>query len=395
MVTINANYNNLKETYLFSEIARKTKAFADQNPGVPIFRLGVGNTTEPLGTALTNPMHIAVDKLGNVKTYTGYGDEQGNAELRQAIVDSYVKQGIKLEVGEVFVSDGAKADSANIQSIFGQSDVVAVQDPAYPVYVDTAIIAGRRIVYMPCDENNGFSPTVPDQKVDLIYLCSPNNPTGTVLTKSKVKEFVTYALENKAVIIADEAYICFDTDPEHPKSIYEIEGANECAIAIRTHSKSDGLTGVRVGYTILPKNIATEDSPAGRLNALWNRRQTTMFNGASNIAQAAALATFSEEGLRESRQTVNYYLENGQVIKKGLEKKELRFYGGVPYYWVKTPNGMKSWDFFDKVLTEAHVVVTPGIGFGSKGEGFVRISPFGHRENIVKGVDNFVNLLRI
>jgi LL-diaminopimelate aminotransferase len=407
LVKINSNYDKLAAGYLFPQIARRAKEFTEKNPGVEIMRLGIGNTTEALAPSVIKGLHFGVDKLADVKTYTGYGDEQGDSRLRKAVVDLYSKYGVTLESDEVFISDGAKPDSANIQSIFSPDAIVAVQDPAYPVYVDSNVIAGRTgisnastyegLVYMPCNEQNGFFPEVPKGKVDLIYLCSPNNPTGTVATKEQLKKFVEYARANKAVIIFDSAYSSFITDSSLPRSIYEIEGAKECAIEINSFSKSAGFTGVRLGWCIVPKAITTEDAPIGRVNALWNRRQTTMFNGASNIVQEGGLAALSEQGIKETMETVKYYLENARIIKKGFEEKGFTVFGGInaPFLWVKTPNGMNSWDFFDKILNEAHVVITPGSGFGPSGEGYFRVSAFGHRENIIKAVESVKNNLKI
>ncbi len=407
MATINQNYDKLGAGYLFPEVAKRTNEFIAVHPGVEILRLGIGNTTEPLLPCVIDGLRSGVEKLKDVKTYTGYGDEQGNAALRKALAGFYARRGVKLEVDEVFVSDGAKPDSANIQSIFGMSDVVAVQDPAYPVYVDSNVIAGRTgrangttyegLVYMPCTEENGFFPEVPKQKVDMIYLCSPNNPTGAVATKAQLKVFVDYARKNKAVIIFDAAYHSFISDPELPRSIYEVDGAKECAIEINSFSKSSGFTGVRLGWSVVPKALVTEDAAAGKVNALWNRRQTTMFNGASNIAQEGGLAAISEQGLKENQQTIDYYMENARIIGEGLRDRGFRIFGGTnaPYIWAKTPNGMGSWQFFDKMLSEAHVVITPGAGFGPSGEGYFRVSAFGHRENVVKAVGSIKRNLKV
>ena len=407
MAKINQNYDKLAAGYLFPEIAKRTKAFIEKNPGVEVMRLGIGNTTEPLTPTLIKGLHFGVEKLADVKTYTGYGDEQGDARLRKAIAVGYAKLGVQLEMDEVFVSDGAKPDSANIQSIFGLDNVVAVQDPAYPVYVDSNVIAGRtgkangstyeKLVYMPCHEANGFFPDVPSTKVDLIYICSPNNPTGAVATKAQLKKFIDYARANKAVIIFDAAYYSFISDPTLPKSIYEMEGAKECAIELNSFSKSSGFTGVRLGWCIVPKTLVMEDAPAGRVNALWNRRQTTMFNGASNIVQEGGLSALSDEGLAENKKVIDYYMENARIIREGLISKGIIVYGGTnaPYLWAKTPNGMSSWDFFDKMLSEAHVVTTPGSGFGPAGEGYFRVSSFGHRENIVKAVESIKANLKV
>jgi LL-diaminopimelate aminotransferase len=407
MVKINGNYDKLGSTYLFVEISRRTKQFIEKNPGVKLMRLGIGNTTEPLVPSVIKGLHLGVDKLADVKTYTGYGDEQGDSRLRKAIADSYGKRNVKIAPDEVFVSDGAKPDSANIQSIFDTSSVIAVQDPAYPVYVDSNVISGRTgmatgttyqgIVYMPCNEQNGFFPGVPGQKVDIIYLCSPNNPTGAVATKEQLKRFVDYARANKAVIIFDAAYSPFIKDPALPRSIYEIDGATECAIEINSFSKSAGFTGVRLGWTVVPKTLVVDGAEAGKVNALWNRRQTTMFNGASNIVQEGGLAAISDEGLKEDQLTINGYMENARIIKEGLISKGLKVYGGVnaPYLWVKTPNNMPSWEFFDKVLNEARVVITPGSGFGPSGEGYVRVSAFGHRQDIEAAVESIKANLKI
>ena len=407
MATINENYDKLAAGYLFPEIARRTNEFLNKNPGIKIMRLGIGNTTEPLTPAVIKGLHFSVDKLAKVETYTGYGDEQGDSRLRAALAEKYKKMGILIDPLEIFVSDGAKPDSANIQSIFGQNNIVAVQDPAYPVYVDSNVIAGRtgkftegkyeKLVYMPCNEDNCFFPDPPDSKVDLIYLCSPNNPTGAVATKEQLKTFVDYAIENKAAIIFDAAYSIYISDTGLPKSIYEIEGAKECAIEISSFSKDAGFTGVRLGWTVVPKDLVIEGTGQGKVNALWNRRQTTMFNGASNIVQEGGLAILSEQGQRECRGLVDYYMNNARIIKIALEKMGIKVFGGVnaPYIWMKTPNNMKSWEFFDKLLREAHVVGTPGSGFGPSGEGYFRLSAFGHKENIEKAVESIQQNLKI
>ncbi|MBX7259030.1 MAG: LL-diaminopimelate aminotransferase [Candidatus Hydrogenedentes bacterium] len=400
MATINANYDKLQAGYLFPEIAKRTRAFQAENPSAKVMRLGIGDTTEPLTPSVIEGLLSGVRKLADVKTYTGYGAEQGNTDLREALAARYAKYGVNIEPDEVFVSDGAKPDSANIQSIFGLNNVVAVQDPAYPVYVDSNVIAGRTgqwkdgrfegLVYMPCTEANGFFPELPDGKVDLIYLCSPNNPTGAVATKEQLAKFVAYARAHKAVIIFDSAYAAYISDPALPRSIFEIEGAKECAIELSSFSKEAGFTGVRLGWTIVPKALACEDGEPGKLNRLWNRRQTTMFNGASNIVQEGGVAILSEQGQRECREMVAYYMKNARTIKSGLESLGLTVYGAVnaPYVWLKTPNAMKSWDFFDKMLREAHVVGTPGSGFGPGGEGYFRLSAFGHVDNIREAVES-------
>ena len=407
MARINANYDKLSAGYLFPEVARRTRSFAEGNPGVEIFKLGIGNTTMPLAPSVIAGLRLGVDKLAYEKTYTGYGDEQGDARLRRAIASLYSsKYGVSLQESEIFVSDGAKPDSANIQSIFHPNGVVAVQDPSYPVYVDSNVIAGRTgradgstyggIVYMPCTEENGFFPDLPRQKADLIYLCSPNNPTGAVATKEQLRGFVDYARSNRSVIIFDAAYCSYISDPSLPRSIYEIEGAGECAIEINSFSKSAGFTGVRIGWSIVPKGLVAEDAGPGKINALWNRRQTTMFNGASNIAQEGGIAALSDEGLAENQKTIDYYMGNAGIIRECLVEKGFDVFGGTnaPYLWVRTKDGMSSWDFFDKMLTEAHVVITPGSGFGPSGEGYFRVSAFGIRESVLKAVKSIKDNLR-
>lgn len=397
MATINKYYDNLSGSYLFSEIAKRIKIFQEKFPDVSILRLGIGNTTEPLTPEVIKGLQKGIKKLANTKTYTGYGDEQGDVRLRQAFVDWYKKRGIQLAVSEVFISDGAKPDAANIQSIFGNNSIVAISDPAYPVYVDTAIIGGRKVVYMPCTKDNGFIPKVPKEIVDIIYICSPNNPTGAVATKNQLQEFVNYAIKNKAVIIFDAAYSEYIKDKEFPKSIYEIENAKRCAIEINSFSKWAGFTGVRLGWSVVPIELIVEGSKEGKVNSLWNRRQTTMFNGASNIVQEGGLAVLTPQGQKECKQLVSYYMKNAAIIKKGLEKMGLTIYGGenAPYIWLKTPNNLSSWEFFDKLLNEAHVVGTPGVGFGPQGEGYFRLSAFGHKENIEKAVKSIQKNLKI
>lgn len=390
MAKINSNYKKLPQTYLFSEIAKKTKAFAEANPGVEILRLGIGNTTEALVPEVIKGLMFGVKKLADVKTYTGYGDEQGDSRLRKALSDWYKKRGIDLEDQEIFISDGAKPDAANISSIFDQKSIVAITDPVYPVYLDANIISGKKIVLLKADEKNGFIPRPPKQKVDLIFLCSPNNPMGVVITKKQLQEFVEYALKNKAVIIFDAAYCEYISDSALPKSIYETPGAKKCAIEIQSFSKSAGFTGVRLGWTVVPKDL-------GEINRIWNRRQTTMFNGASNIVQEGGLAVLSMTGQKQTSKQVKYYMENAKIIKIGLESLGLKVFGGenAPYLWVKCPKGLTSWQFFDKLLKEAHVISTPGSGFGSMGEGFLRLSAFGHRENINKAVASIKKNLKL
>lgn len=397
MAKINSNYKKLSQTYLFSEIAKRTKAFSETNPGVEILRLGIGNTTEALVLEVIKGLKLGVDKLGNVKTYTGYGDEQGDLKLRKALVDWYKKRGINLASYEVFINDGAKPDAANISSIFDQKSVAAITDPVYPVYLDSNIIGGKKIVLLKADEKNDFIPKPPKQKVDLVFLCSPNNPTGAVISKKQLKEFVDYALKFKTIIIFDAAYSEYISDPLLPRSIYEIPKAKFCAIELQSFSKSAGFTGVRLGWTVVPKDLQIEGGLDGEVHKVWNRRQTTMFNGASNIVQEGGLAVLSSKGQKQTLKQVKYYMENAKIIKKGLECIGLKVYGGenAPYLWVKCPEGLTSWGFFDKLLKEAHVVSTPGSGFGSMGEGYLRLSAFGHRENIIKAVKSIKKNLEL
>ena len=401
MAKVNDDFLKLASGYLFPEVARRTKAWQEKNKGEEVLRLGIGNTTEALTPYILEAMHAKLDRLSNRDTYTGYGDEQGDTPLREALAAMYKREyGVELNSEEFFVSDGAKADAANIQQIFSSDSIVAVQDPAYPVYVDSNVAGGRSsgydaesgsyrdLVYMPCNEENGFVPEPPKTHVDLIYLCFPNNPTGAVATKEQLKAFVDYAKRESAIIIYDAAYSDYIREAGYVRTIYEVEGAVDCAIEINSFSKNAGFTGVRLGWTVVPFGLASDNAPKGTIHRLWNRRQCTYFNGASNIAQAGGIAALSEKGREECRGLVDYYLENARIIKEGLEEAGLTCYGGVnsPYVWAKTPNGMKSWDFFDFLLDKAHVVVTPGSGFGGSGEGYVRVSSYGHRENVEKAV---------
>ncbi len=400
MATINVNYDKLGAGYLFPEIARRAKAFAERHAGVELHRLGIGDTTQPLAPSIVRALQDAAERLAKPETYTGYGDYEGEKFLREAIRGLYRERGVDVELDEIFVSDGAKSDSGNIQTIFGSNNVVAVQDPAYPVYVDTNVMAGRTesfntvtgqyagIVYMPCNEQNGFFPELPSEKADLIYLCSPNNPTGAVATHKQLTRFVEYARQMHSVIVFDAAYSAFISDPKLPRSIYEVPGADECAIEINSFSKSAGFTGVRLGWSIVPKSLSTEDAPAGKVNALWYRRQSTFFNGASNVVQYGGAAALSEKGRSECQSIIDYYMQNARIIRDGLTGMGITCYGGdnAPYIWAKTPNGMRSWDFFDKLLKEAHVVTTPGSGFGPSGEGYIRLSAFGRRESTERAI---------
>jgi LL-diaminopimelate aminotransferase len=395
MATTNHNYDKLGAGYLFPEIARRAKAYSEAHPDVKLYRLGIGDTTRPLAPTVVKAMQEAAGRLGHAETYTGYGDYEGERFLREAIRDLYRERKVELGLDEIFASDGAKSDSGNIQTIFDPNNVVAVQDPAYPVYVDTNVMAGRTesfntvtgqyvgVVYMPCNEYNGFFPDLPTEKVDLIYLCSPNNPTGAVATHEQLERFVDYARRRKAVIIFDAAYSAFISDPTLPRSIYEVAHAQECAIEINSFSKSAGFTGVRLGWAVIPKALVAADAPVGKINALWYRRQSTFFNGASNIVQYGGAAALTPEGRRECQETIDYYMQNARIIRDGLTSLGLVCYGGdnAPYIWAKTPAGLRSWDFFDQLLQQAHVVTTPGSGFGPSGEGYIRLSAFGQRES--------------
>ncbi|MBK35642.1 MAG: LL-diaminopimelate aminotransferase [Gemmatimonadetes bacterium] len=407
MARINANYNKLAAGYLFPEIARRTAEFVNANDGVEVMRLGIGDTTEPLTQAVLEGLHGSVDELSSPDTYSGYGDGEGKESLRKALADRYGERGAQLDETEVFISDGAKSDSANIQSLFSNDAVICVQDPAYPVYVDTNVIGGRTgdavdgqyegLVYLPCTEANGFVPEPPSEHVDLIYLCNPNNPTGAVATKSQLEAFVTYAREHKAVIFFDAAYSAYITDPELPKSIYELEGAETCAIELNSFSKDNGFTGLRLGWAVVPQALVAEDAEQGKLNTMWRRRQNTFFNGPANIVQDGALASLTPEGRRQSDEMVAYYKVNAKTIRDCLESIGLTVYGGsnAPYLWMKTPDGIDSWSFFDKLLSETHVVGTPGSGFGPSGEGFFRLSAFGHEEDIARAVQSIRDNLKL
>lgn len=408
MATINKNYNKLAAGYLFPEIGRRVRAFLEEHPGVTVMKLGIGNTTEPLTPTVIAGLNQGVDKLARVETYTGYGDDStGEAAIKESLLRHYASLGVTLDASEIFVSDGAKPDSGNIQSIFGLENIVAVQDPAYPVYVDSNVIAGRSggfnqqtgqyngIVYMPCLESNNFIPTLPEQKADMIYLCYPNNPTGAVATSEQLQIWVDYARRNQSVIIFDAAYSAFIKDPGLPRSIYEIKGAHECAIEINSFSKVAGFTGVRLGWSVVPHAIVIEETQPGDVNKLWARRQNTLFNGASNIVQAGGVAALSERGMIECRGLVDYYMNNAGLIKSSMESLGYTCYGGdnAPYVWMKTPDEMTSWQFFDLLLEKAHVVGTPGAGFGPSGEGFLRLSAFGHKENIERAVQSIARNL--
>jgi len=403
MIHINENYIKLPGSYLFSDIAKKVNEFKTANPDAAVIRLGIGDVTRPLPPACIEAMHKAVDEMSKADTFRGYGPEQGYDFLVDAIVtNDYKTRGLDIQADEIFVSDGSKSDTGNIGDILGTDNIVAITDPVYPVYVDTNVMAGRagelnkdgkwsNIVYLPCTAENDFVPDLPTSNVDIIYLCYPNNPTGTTLTKSQLKIWVDYALENKALILFDSAYEAFITEEDVPHSIYEIEGAKKVAIEFRSFSKTAGFTGTRCAYTVIPKELVgyTSKGEEVSLNRLWNRRHTTKFNGVPYIIQRAAEACYSVEGKQQVRQTIDFYLNNAKIIREGLTAQGLQVYGGInsPYIWVKTPNGMTSWEFFDYLLKELNIVGTPGVGFGPSGEGYLRLTAFGTLENTKEAVE--------
>ncbi|MFZ5643321.1 MAG: LL-diaminopimelate aminotransferase [Bacillota bacterium] len=403
MAQINENYLKLPGSYLFAEIARRVNEFKKSNPDAGIIRLGIGDVTRPLTAAVIEAMKKGVEEMAHEETFRGYGPEQGYSFLAQNIIENdFRPRGVELAEDEVFISDGAKSDTANFQEIFGVDNVVAVTDPVYPVYVDSNVMAGRtgginsknqfdKLVYLPCTEQNGMKPPLPGTKVDMIYLCFPNNPTGMTLSREELKKWVDYARENRAVILFDAAYEAFIREDGVPHSIYEVEGAREVAVEFRSFSKTAGFTGTRCAYTVVPKEVKVYDSSGKEysLNPLWLRRQTTKFNGVSYPVQAAAAAVYSEEGKKQVSELVDYYMENARIIREGLTAAGFKVYGGVnaPYIWLKTPDNMGSWDFFDKLMKEVHVIGTPGAGFGASGEGFFRLTAFGSRENTQRAVE--------
>ena len=391
---INAHYTELSNNYLFADIARKVQAFKAENPKAEIISLGIGDVTQPLCPAVIEALHKATDEMAVAATFRGYGPEQGYDFLRNTIVDNDFKaRGIDIDVDEIFVSDGAKSDTGNFQELLSADCVVAVTDPVYPVYVDSNIMAGRRIVKLPCTAENGFIPAAPQERVDVIYLCYPNNPTGTVLSRTELKKWVDYALANDALIFYDAAYEAFIQHEDIPHSIYEIEGAKQCAIEFHSFSKTAGFTGVRCGFTVVPKDVKVKNEI--ELNKLWNRRQCTKFNGTSYLSQRAAEAIYTPEGKQQVKATISYYMENARLMREALTNMGFKVYGGedAPYLWVSTPSSMSSWDFFDWMLRSAHVVCTPGSGFGPSGEGFVRLTAFGTHENTEKALRRIANRL--
>ena len=402
---VNPNYQKLPGSYLFSEIARRTAAYSEAHPETKLIKMGIGDVTRPLAPAVIEAMHAAVDDMANAETFHGYGPEQGYDFLRSVIAEKdFHTRGVDIADDEIFISDGAKSDCGNIGDILDVDNVIAVCDPVYPVYVDSNAMAGRagdydaeaerwtNITYMPTTAENGFCPALPEGRADVIYLCSPNNPTGTVLTAEQLKVWVDYANANGSIIMFDAAYERFITEEGVPHSIYEVEGAKTCAIEFRSFSKTAGFTGARCGYTVVPKELERDGQS---LNAMWNRRQCTKFNGASYIIQRGAAAIYTEEGERQIEETLAYYRNNARVIKEGLEAAGFTVYGAVnsPYIWCKTPEGIGSWEFFDKLLTEANIITTPGAGFGPSGEGYVRLTAFGDADATVEAMERIKKLM--
>jgi LL-diaminopimelate aminotransferase len=402
MATINVNYDKLCTCHLFPEVRRRLKAFTDKHPDADLYRLDVGDNTQPLTPTVVQHLHDISERLSKPDTYTDHGQYQGEESLREVIASNYRERGVRLGLDEIFVSDGAKSDIGNIQSIFGPGNVVAVQDPTYAPFVDTNVMAGRAeahnsvtcqyagIAYMPCHELNNFFPEPPTQKVDLIYLCYPNNPTGATASVEQLAEFVSFAQQLKAIILFDASYSAFITDPALPRSIFEIEGAHRCAIEINSFSNFAGFAGLRLGWAVLPKTLVTEDASAGKLNALWHQRQSIFFSGPSIIAQHCGLAALSANGRKECQAMVEHTMSKARMLRDAVRNHSLVCYGGehAPYVWVKAPGGMRSIDFFSQLLCEAHVVTLPGTGFGPNGEGFVRLSAFAPEDHVERAVES-------
>ena len=392
-MNINKNYQNLEDSYLFSTVARKQREFQEANPDKKVIRLSIGDVTLPLAPAVIEAMHKAVDEMGTKEGFHGYGPEQGYDFLKQSIQSYYASHGTQLETDEIFISDGAKSDVGNILDLFSQDNVVLVPDPVYPVYVDTNTMAGRKIVYMNANEENGFLP-LPDAsvKADIIYLCSPNNPTGAVYDRDGLKAWVDYALANNAILLFDAAYECFVASDDLPRSIYEIEGAKKCAIEFCSFSKTAGFTGTRCGYTVVPMELEFDGV---KMNKMWLRRQTTKFNGVPYIVQRGAAAVFTEEGMAQIQENLGYYQENARILSEALDELGIWYTGGKnsPYIWLKCPNGMESWEFFDYLLENANVVGTPGAVFGKNGKNFFRLTAFGDREQTIEAVERIKKLL--
>lgn len=409
MALVNEHFLKLQSNYLFSDIAKKVNSFKVTHPKQKIIRMGIGDVTQPLAPAVIEAMHKAVDEMTSRETFHGYGPEQGYPFLIDAIIkNDYESIGVSLEPSEVFISDGAKSDCGNIGDLLRHDNSIGVTDPVYPVYIDSNVMAGRTgtwengtwsdVVYIPCTAENQFIPELPSRRVDIIYLCYPNNPTGTTLTKEELKKWVNYALANDAIIMYDSAYEAYIQDPNIPHSIYEIKGAKKVAIEFRSFSKTAGFTGVRCGYTVVPKEVSATTLKGERvfLNKLWLRRQCTKFNGTSYITQRGAEAVYSPEGKEQVRQTINYYMNNARLMKEGLEACGLQVYGGenAPYLWVKTPDGLSSWKFFEKLLYEVYIVSTPGVGFGPSGEGYLRLTAFGDHKDTLEAIQRIQHWMR-
>ena len=397
MPKLNEHYQDLKESYLFSEIAHRVSAYSEAHPDANIIRLGIGDVTLPLGSLAIGGLHEGVNAMASAATFKGYGPEQGYEFLRKAISEYYARNGAEVEPADIFISDGAKSDTGNISELFSNDNVILIPDPVYPVYVDSNLMGGKHVTYISGNAENDFLP-MPDPSVhaDIIYLCSPNNPTGAVYNKAQLKEWVDYALANDAVILFDSAYEAFVSDPELPRSIYTIEGAKKCAIEFCSLSKTAGFTGTRCGYTVVPRELVFTASNGKEmsLHAMWNRRQCTKFNGTSYIIQKGASAVFSEEGMKQCQENIHYYQENARIIAETLKKKNIRFFGGVhsPYIWFECPDGMESWEFFDYLLNNAQVVGTPGAGFGENGKNYFRLTSFNNHENTIEAMKRFEKL---
>ena len=389
---INKNYYDLTESYLFSTIARKVKAYSDAHPDANITKLGIGDVTLPLAPSVISAMHKAVDDQASAATFHGYGPEQGYEFIKAPIQAYYKRRGVDLDINEIFISDGAKSDIANIMDIMDNDNIVIMPDPVYPAYLDVNIMLGRKVLFTIGNKENGFKP-MPDKsvKADIIYICSPNNPTGAVYNKEELKAWVDYALSNKAIILFDAAYEAYVSSDDLPRTIYEVEGAKDCAIEICSLSKTAGFTGTRCGYTIVPKELYN-----GEMNKFWLRRQTTKFNGTSYVVQCGAAAVFTEQGQKEIKEQVAYYMNNAHIIHEELKKAGIWHVGGEnsPYIWLQCPDGMTSWDYFDALLDEGHVVGTPGVGFGAHGEGFFRLTGFGNREKTEEAIKRLVKVRR-
>ena len=410
MALVNEHFLKLPGNYLFADIAKKVNAYKIAHPKQRVISLGIGDVTQPLCPAVIQAMHKAVEEMAVQASFRGYGPERGYDFLREAIIkNDFLPRGIHLDVNEVFVNDGAKSDTGNIGDILRHDNSVGVTDPIYPVYIDSNVMCGRagilekdgkwsNVTYMSCTAENNFIPEIPDKRIDIVYLCYPNNPTGTTLTKPELKKWVDYALDNDTLILFDAAYEAFIQEDDVPHSIYEIKGAKKCAIEFRSFSKTAGFTGVRCGYTVVPKELtaATLEGERISLNKLWNRRQCTKFNGTSYITQRAAEAIYTAEGRRQVKETIDYYMNNARTMKEGLETSGLEVYGGVnaPYIWLKTPNDISSWRFFEQMLYEANVVGTPGVGFGPSGEGYIRLTAFGKHEDCVEAIKRIRNWLK-